>query len=271
MDEVRPGSGIKWWVIAAGGAAAVLLFAWLGRLAGVSPELLWTVGAAFASLTWAIVLVSAPWNLYFAARRVVAETAVSRARGITVRGGHEAEAGRIAKRMLWFAVGGHVGTALLAAVAGYVSGAVVGYYIAGFFLLSTLVRPAVAYFAHLRQRITAMTREVTHPRDDVRALQLEVNTLRQMVTTAQEMMTEHRRTSAEELGRLSAGLTADVRRLEDTQAADRTASRTRDDGLRATVDQMVRRVDATLDGISDHQELLTGLRALVRMLRSDPV
>jgi hypothetical protein len=33
---------------------------------------------------------------------------------------------------------------------------------------------------------------------------------------------------------------------------------------------MVRNIEATLDGISDHQELLTGLRALVRMVRSDP-
>lgn len=31
---------------------------------------------------------------------------------------------------------------------------------------------------------------------------------------------------------------------------------------------MVRRIEATLDGLSDHQELLAGLRALVRMVRS---
>jgi hypothetical protein len=34
---------------------------------------------------------------------------------------------------------------------------------------------------------------------------------------------------------------------------------------------MVRRIEATLDGISDHQELLAGLRALVRMVRSEPI
>ncbi len=33
---------------------------------------------------------------------------------------------------------------------------------------------------------------------------------------------------------------------------------------------MVRRIEATLDGISDHQELLTGIRALVRMIKTDP-
>ena len=35
------------------------------------------------------------------------------------------------------------------------------------------------------------------------------------------------------------------------------------------IDQMVRRIEATLDGISDRQELLTGIRALVRMIKPD--
>jgi hypothetical protein len=38
---------------------------------------------------------------------------------------------------------------------------------------------------------------------------------------------------------------------------------------RQTIDRMVRRVDAAVEGVSDHQELLTGLRALVRMIRSE--
>jgi hypothetical protein len=33
---------------------------------------------------------------------------------------------------------------------------------------------------------------------------------------------------------------------------------------------MGRRIEATLDGISDHEELMTGLRALVRIIRSAP-
>jgi hypothetical protein len=36
------------------------------------------------------------------------------------------------------------------------------------------------------------------------------------------------------------------------------------------IGQMMRRIEATLEGISDHQELLAGLRALVRIVRSDP-
>jgi hypothetical protein len=65
-------------------------------------------------------------------------------------------------------------------------------------------------------------------------------------------------------------LTADLARVQDAQAAGRVAARNRDDDLERRIDQMVRRIEATLDGISDHQELLTGIRALVRMMRPDP-
>ena len=65
-------------------------------------------------------------------------------------------------------------------------------------------------------------------------------------------------------------LTTDLARLQDAQAADRAAARSRDDDLGRRIEQMVRRMEATLDGVSDHQELLSGIRALVRMVRSDP-
>jgi chromosome segregation ATPase len=65
-------------------------------------------------------------------------------------------------------------------------------------------------------------------------------------------------------------LTGDLNRLQDMQAADRAAARSRDDDLERRIGQMTRRIEATLEGISDHQELLAGLRALVRMVRSDP-
>ena len=54
------------------------------------------------------------------------------------------------------------------------------------------------------------------------------------------------------------------------RAADRAAGRSRDEDLGRRIGQVMRRIEATLEGISDHQELLAGLRALVRMVRSDP-
>jgi hypothetical protein len=280
MSDSHFSSMVRWWAIVVAGAAAALLFAWLGRLAGVPLAMLLAIGAGAGALAWLIVLVAVPWNLYFAARRVVAAMAVSRERGITVRPAQAAEAGRIARRMLWFALGGHIGTAVVTVVITYFSHATVGYYFGAFYLLSATVRPAVAYFAHLRERITALTRQSTYPREDVISLKAKVDFVAGALKELQAELRQAQRGAADDLRRAEsvlAGdiahakqlLTADLSRLQDAQAADRAAARSRDDHLGHRIDQMVRRIDETLDGISDHQELLTGIRALARMIRQD--
>jgi len=172
--------------------------------------------------------------------------------------------------MLWLALGAHIGTAAVVAVITYFSGATVGYYFAGFYLLSTAIRPAVAYVAHVRERIMVLTRESTYPRDDVMSLKQRVDRATKAVS---ELREELRRTGSALAGDIAHArqlLTTDLARVQDEQAADRAAARNRDEDLGRRIDQMVRRIEATLDGISDHQELLTGLRALVRMIKPDP-
>jgi hypothetical protein len=257
-------------------AAATLLFAWLGRLAGVPLTTLLAIGAGAVALAWLLVLVTVPWNLYFGARRVVAEIAVSRRRGISVPADHEAEAERIARRMLRFAVGAHVGTAAIAAVIAAISGAAAGYYVAGFYLLSAAIRPATAYLAHVRERIGALARESTHPRDDVASLKHRVDvvagSVRELRGELRDEADERRRAESALAGDIAHArdlLTTDLSRVQDAQAADRAAARDRDDDLGRRVDAIARRIEATLDGISDHQELVAGLRALVRMIKPE--
>ncbi len=277
MSTSSGSSMIRWWALAVAGAAAALLFAWLGRLAGVPVAVPLTVAAVLAALAWLAVLVTVPWNLCFAARRAVAGMAASRERGIAVPAGEEAEASRIARRMLGFALGGHLGTAAVTAVIAFLSGARLGYYLAGCYLLTTAVRPTAAYFAHLRQRITTLARESTHPRDDVVSLKASVSDLAGTVKGVQAQLGQAQRETADDLRRLAGDLahlrqqvTVDLARLADAQAADGGAARSREEELGRRIGQIARQVDATLDGISDHQELLAGLRALVRMIRSEP-
>ena len=275
--NTRYSISLGWWVMVLAVAAAALLFAWLGRLAGVPLATTASIGVGGVALAWLIVLVTVPWNLYFSARRVAGEIKVSRERGIAVPPSHEAEAGRIARRMLWFALGAHSGTAAAAAVIAVISGAKVGYYFAGFFLLSAAARPAAAYLAHVRYRINTLTRETTHPRDDVASLKHRtdqvagsVKELRGEVSGVADGLRRAEAALAEDIAHARDVLTADLARVQDAQAADRAAARTRDDDLGRRIDEMVRRIEATLDGISDHQELITGIRALVRMIKPDP-
>lgn len=265
------------WLLVLAGTAVTLVIVWLGRIVSVPLTTMLTVGAVVIALSWLVVLVTVPWNLYFAAHRAAQEMIVSRERGIAVRPAYDAEAEGISRRMLRFALGAHVGTALVAAAIGYFTGSKVGYYVAGIFLLSTAFRPAAAYFIHVRERIKVLTRESTHPRDDVATLRAQVDDIKRSVSELRAGM----RLTADDLRRTEAALAdtiahtqdllvTDLNRLQERQEADRTQARSRTDDLKRQIDQMVRRIEATLDGISDHQDLLTGLRALVRMVRSEP-
>jgi hypothetical protein len=244
MSDHHQRDMIKWWAMLLAGVAAALLFAWLGHLAGVTMSTLLAIGAGGVGLAWLIVLVTVPWNLYFAARQAAAQMPVSRGRGIEVAPELDAEATKLARRMLWFAVCAHAASAAVTAIITYVSGRAVGYYFAGFFLLSTVVRPALAYLTHVRDRITVLTKESTFPRDDVGTLKATMRTLEH---TVREVRTEQNRL-----------------------ATDRSAAWSRVDDLERRLERMARRIENALDGIGDHQEVVTGIRALARIFRSDP-
>lgn len=271
---------VKWWSALAAGTATALLIAWLAKLARVQVSELVAIAAGAAALGWLIVLVSVPWNLYFGARQVMAEIDASRRRRIDVQPSDETEARRIRRRMLWFALGGHLATAIGAGLIGFLAHETALYYFAGFYLFSAAIRPAIAYFSHLRKRIGELSRAARHPRDDVVAVKSDVAHLTAAVKRLDEELPRASRTAAGELramtGRLTGDLAhsqqrlvADVTRLEDAQAADRQAARERADELGRKIDRMTRQIETTLDGLSDHQELQAGLRALVRMIRAD--
>jgi hypothetical protein len=274
----KSGRLIAGWFLVLTGAAAALLITWLDHVVRVPLTTLLTAGAVIIALSWLVILTTVPWTLYFAARRTAQEMAVSRERGIAVPPGYDQEARRISRQMLRFALGAHLGTALAAAVTAIATGNKAGYYIAGISLLSTAFRPAAAYFGHLRERVKVLARDSTHPRDDVATLLHKTDLLEQSVSELrlrqQGASDELRRTESaltDAIDHARQVLAGDQSRLQDTQAADRAASRSRDDDLERRIGQLTRMIEATLAGISDHQELLAGLRALVRMVRSEPV
>jgi hypothetical protein len=262
---------IAWWFVVLAAALLALLVAWAARVVRVPTATLLTIAVVAFALSWLVVLVTVPWNLYFAARRAAQEMAVSRDRGITVRADYDDEARRISRRMLRFALGGHVGTAIAAAVIAYASGNKTGYYVAGIFLLATMFRPASAYLFHVRERIGVFTRESMQPRDDVITLGERMDEVSALARQGADDLHRIQASLADTIAHNRNLLGADLSRLRETQEADRAQAQARHDELKRQLDQMVRRIEATLDGISDHQELLTGLRALVRMVRSEPL
>lgn len=237
---------MKWWIFLVGLVATVVA-AWLLVYAHVPLSTLLSLGLGAISLIWLVVLLTLPWNLYFGARQVVHEIHVSRERGIEVPEGHEAEALEIARRMRWFAIGGHIVSAALLAVITYFSGASVGYYFAGFYLLSTFFRPAGAYLSHLRERVTTLMSEARHPREDVVSLVARVDGLADEVTALTR--------SAERLREVTETLDADLRNG--------------DEALERRITGLARRFEDTVDGLTDNHEVITGLKAFLRLVRAD--
>ncbi|HWD79204.1 MAG TPA: hypothetical protein VG497_09980 [Kribbella sp.] len=244
----------KIWVL--GGALVVTVVAVvLVVISGVSLQQILTLLLGVACLLWLVLLLTVPWNLSFQAHALIHEIRTSRERGIDVPAEREPEARRIASRMRWFAIGAHLVSAGIVALITYLSGGAIGYYLAGLYLISTFFRPAGAYFAYLRERMTTMLREVKHPRDDLIETLRRLETLKAEVDALKDGSTEHARRLA---------------RLDNAQATAAALADTRDRALHAKVDAHARQFEHSLSRLTDNQEVIAGLKAFLRLVRESP-
>jgi hypothetical protein len=260
-----------WGMTLLAGAAAITAAA-----LHVSGRTMLDVGLGVVSLYWLLVITTLPWNLYFRVREVRHEIDVSRARGITLRAGHGEDARKLARRLLWLAVGGHVVSAVAVAAVAYVSGRVLGYYFAGFCLLSCAIRPAAAYLGYLRGRIASLLKETKHPREDVvelrtrlRTLASQLEALRSTTEQAQERTFRELDGVRDDLRGSSGRLREDLRLAREAADRDRETVRERVAAVELRMGATLRHFDAAVDGLTDQQELLNGIRAFVRLVRTD--
>ncbi|MFC1420947.1 hypothetical protein [Streptacidiphilus cavernicola] len=277
------------WIVLGAGAAAVALL--LHFLAKVRLADLLAVGLGGVFLFWQVLLLTVPWSLYFQARQVVKETGTSAERGLRVPADRAADAARIARRLRGLAIGAHLVTAAVVSVVTYFSGHTVGYYFAGFYLLSTAFRPAQAYLAHVRGQLRTMLKETRFPRDDVlelkQALKAEVERAEAERVRLHELLHRLGLRSAEQSAGISR-IEADAARRSElvesrltgradqiearaTARADQLETRfaARSDQVAQQVQALSRRFQDALDSYGDNQELVAGLKAFLRMLRAE--
>jgi hypothetical protein len=266
----------KYWAFFWAAALTAAVVAIVGVFAKVPGRTLLDVGLGAVSLYWLLIITTVPWNLYFRTRIVRHEIGVSRTRGITVRAEHEAEVRRLERLLLWLAVGGHVASAVVVAVVTYVSGHVLGYYFAAFYLLSCAFRPAAAYLGYVASRIASLLKETKYPREDLidlttrlTTLSAEVEALRDATGSAQERAFRELDGVREDLRGSSARLREDVRLARESAEGEREAARERVATVERRVAGVARHFDAAVDGLTDQQELLSGIRAFVRLVRAD--
>lgn len=222
--------------------------------AGAPPAVILGAAAGILCVLWLLVLLTVPWNLYFRAHAVLAEIAVSREKGLAVPQGRDTEAARIARLMLRTAVAGHLATAAVAVAVALATGRPAGYWAAGFFLLSTVFRPAGAYFGMLRRRLTTLLKDVKYPRDDVLALRATVTRVESGAKVLDGKAEEQYHALAE------------LRRTVDALGVSVYA---RADEADRRIGALAREFEATVNRLTDNTEIISGLKAFLRLLRAE--
>ncbi|MFI6166221.1 hypothetical protein ACIBCN_05475 [Nocardia sp. NPDC051052] len=267
----------KYWGLFWAATALVIVVAALAMWADLAASTVIGAGLGFVAFFWFVAVLTVPWNLYFGARQVAHRFETAREREIAVPEGRAREVGTLAERLLLVAIGTHVVSAIIAAAVALFTGYQIGYYVAGFFVATVLIRPAAAYFAYLRARIAAISEEAAYPPDDVRTLREQVRFLTERLDASRSTALAQADSDARQIDELR----DDVRRLDQRVREEQRG--TRDVVARdhaevvervGTVDQRVTaiaaRFDAALDGITDQQEILAGLRAFARLMREEP-
>ncbi len=205
---------------------------WLGFEGVIRAHLLdWVMGAL--CFAWLLVLLKAPWDLYFQAHTVAFEQARARERGIPILDGRESYIERVRGRLLWLALGAHLGSALLAAGVALFTHGAVGYWFAGFFLISTLFRPLLAGYYFLWEKLKALLTETNYPREDIVELRDRVKELESGLERAQK---------------------TDEAREEELVA------------LRSRLAAIGAEFEGTLSRLTDQKAVIDGLQAIARLI-----
>jgi hypothetical protein len=148
----------------------------------------WLLGLAI--LEWLLVIVTVPWNIYFAARQTTATAIDSQQKGIAVEQRQLRYTQTISTRSLILAIVLH----LLSAVGLYwvaqTGFTPLGYWGAAAALLLTALRPAISTYEYLAERLRTIQEEFTYPREDIYELRSRLSSVESNTKFLQEKLDE---------------------------------------------------------------------------------
>lgn len=202
----------------------------------------WIMG--FFCLVWLLVILKVPWDLYFQAQEVAFELQRAGERKIVPAAGRAEYLQKIRQRLGWLAIAAHLFSAALIAVIAHFSGGKIGYYFAGFYLVSTVFRPAVAGYVYLSRKLQAIGEEARYPYEDVMELRNRVQWQEAAVRDLIEQLKDCRNALQQE----TQGREAETR------------------ALRQNVHNISREFETTVSRLTDNQEVIKGIQAFVRLI-----
>ncbi|MEM1127964.1 MAG: hypothetical protein AAGI71_15050 [Bacteroidota bacterium] len=240
---------------AAFGATGIVLLAlavlhWLELPTGRFID--WLVG--LFALWWLSLITTAPWNVYFGARRVLDEADHSMERGITVDLKEHAVIRRVARRALSLSLALHGLSALgLYLLAAYGVSAI-GYYGAFAALMLTALRPSVRAYDYLVDRFRRFADEVQFPRPDVVALQATLERL------SNQLELDNEDSWASSVGQQLAALRRELETLSARHQRAEQANIQAHEGLQRNYQQSLARV-------TEDRQVIENLRELFRFIK----
>ncbi len=226
------------------------LFLWQGIAGHVLPanflqtHLLDVVMGVLCFL-WLLVILKAPWDLYFKARAVEFEQTRATERNIVLEAGHETYVRQLHPKLLLLAIGTHLFSAALIAGITFAAHGKVGYYFAVFYLVSTGFRPLLAGYEYLMGKLHALSSAAYFPRFDSVELEQKIRVLEEMYRLEEERYN---------------ALNAELYR-EKTEREEETFR------LRQSLTEIGNEFEATISRLSTNEEVVRGLRALVAFVR----
>ncbi len=229
----------------------------------IAHQLQWVDGALLLRVVAVVALVSGlvgvvrlPWDLTFAARGTLARQRSAQRRGLSVDDAEVQFAERSARRALLLAIGLHSAGALLAIAAAPLLGSELGGLLAIAFIGSMALRPIHAFYLHTHERLRAARGEAEVPHADALSLSDALDVLRSELHAERDAREAHRRAIEGQLAALE-------ERTQLEAAAWRRAATAHDQRL----DRVLHDLERTVARSQEGAEVLTGIRALMRLLK----
>lgn len=220
----------------------------------------WLIGAV--SFWWLTIVVTVPWNIHFEAKSVLADAAESQREAITIEPQQVQYATKIAQRSLWVAILLHILSAIGLYALAATGISAIGYVSSGAALLLTALRPAIALYRYLAERLGRIRHTFRYPREDVMELRERMLHLEQQVNHfAYQLNLEHADGFAATQQRLLTALRQDLTQLAATQEHLNVSNQ-------ADHERLSREARTAIAQLSTDGEVLNHVREIIQFFKN---
>ena len=216
-----------------------------------------TVAVSGVTLTGLLGILKLPWDLYFDSKNLLAEQQESLENEIDIRQEDIHYTAKMSRRLFLLCIGAHLVSALVIAAATYYSGGNLGYYFAGFFLLSTTFRPGWAFYLAQRRRFAMLRSRTYVPRQDATQLAMRIDTLESNLMQLTEEIRYNAEQVNDKLGKLQ---------LDQNQIAE--DHRQMNKKYYQKVEMICDEFEKSISKLNHDKELLSGMKAFIKMIKT---